>query len=219
MSDSVWPHRWQPTRLPCPWDSPGKNTGVGCHFLLQCMKVKSESEVAQSCPTPSDPMDCSLPGSSVHGIQLTPKLRLEMHRSTYTQIFFNKYYSSVPSLVGWIPRYETSDTEGPQHPWILVSAVGPGMNPLWVPRDDYILVQQHVYIIYEEIIALMSTHSAVLIGIQDQNQFIRMNFYYILFLHILLYTTRFICINPLSVQRWILWLHRRIKYFVLKNIP
>ena len=68
MSDSVWPHRWQPTRLPCPWDSPGKNIGVGCHFLLQCMKVKSESEVAQSCPTLSDPMDCSPPGSSVHGI-------------------------------------------------------------------------------------------------------------------------------------------------------
>ena len=51
MSDSVRPHRWQPTRLPRPWDSPGKNSGVGCHFLLQCMKVKSESEVAQSCPT------------------------------------------------------------------------------------------------------------------------------------------------------------------------
>ena len=62
------PHRRKPTRLPCPWDSPGKNTGVGCHFLLQCMKVKSEREVAQSCPTRSDPMDCSLPGSSVHGI-------------------------------------------------------------------------------------------------------------------------------------------------------
>ena len=55
-------------RLPRPWDSPGKNTGVGCHFLLQCMKVKSKSEVTQSCPTPSDPMGCSLPGSSVHGI-------------------------------------------------------------------------------------------------------------------------------------------------------
>ena len=68
MSDSVRPHRRQPTRLPRPWDSPGKNTGVGCHFLLQGMKVKSESEVAQSCPTLSDPMDCSLPGSSVHGI-------------------------------------------------------------------------------------------------------------------------------------------------------
>ena len=68
MSDSVQPHRRQPTRLPRPWDSPGKNTGVGCHFLRQCMKVKSESEIAQSCPTLSDPMDCSLPGSSIHGI-------------------------------------------------------------------------------------------------------------------------------------------------------
>ena len=68
MSDSVRPHRRQPTRLPRPWDSPGKNTGVGFHFLLQCMKVKSESEVAQSCPTLSDRMDCSLPGSSIHGI-------------------------------------------------------------------------------------------------------------------------------------------------------
>ena len=68
MSDSVRPHRRQPTRLPRPWDSPGKNTGVGCHFLLQSMKVKSESEVAQSCPTLSDPMDCSLPGSSAHEI-------------------------------------------------------------------------------------------------------------------------------------------------------
>ena len=57
-----------PTRLPRPWDSPGKNTGVGCHFLLQCRKVKSESEVAQLCPTPSDPMDCSPPGPSIHGI-------------------------------------------------------------------------------------------------------------------------------------------------------
>ena len=68
MSDSVQPHRRQPTRLPCPLDSPDKNTGVGCHVFLQCMKVKSEIEVAQSCPTLSDPMDCSLPGSSVHGI-------------------------------------------------------------------------------------------------------------------------------------------------------
>ena len=62
------PHRWQPTRLHHPWDSPGKNTGVGCHFLLQCMKVKSESEVAQSCPTLNNHMDCSPPGSSIHGI-------------------------------------------------------------------------------------------------------------------------------------------------------
>ena len=68
MSDFVRPHRRQPTRLHRPWDSPGKNTGVGCHFLLQCMRVKSESEVAQSCPTLSDLMDCSPPGSSVRGI-------------------------------------------------------------------------------------------------------------------------------------------------------
>ena len=68
MSNSVRPHRRQSTRLPHPWDSPGKNPGVGCHFFLQCKKVKSESEVAQSCPTLSNPMDCSLPGSSVHEI-------------------------------------------------------------------------------------------------------------------------------------------------------
>ena len=68
MSNSVRPQRRQPIRLPRPWDSPGKNTGVGCLFLLQCMIVKSGSEVSQSCLTPSDPMDCSLPGSSIHGI-------------------------------------------------------------------------------------------------------------------------------------------------------
>ena len=80
MSDSVRPQRQQPTRLPCPQDSPGKNTGVGCHFLLQGMKVKSENEVTQLCPTPSDPMDYSLPGSSVHGI------------------FQEEYWSGVPLL-------------------------------------------------------------------------------------------------------------------------
>ena len=68
MSDSVRPRRQQPTRLLRPWDSPEKNTGVGCHFLLQCVKVKSESQVARSCPTLRDPMDCSPPGSSAHGI-------------------------------------------------------------------------------------------------------------------------------------------------------
>ena len=68
MSDSVRPHRRQPTRLPHLWDSSGKHSRVGCHFLPQNMKVKSESEVAQSCLTLSDPMDCTLPGSSIHGI-------------------------------------------------------------------------------------------------------------------------------------------------------
>ena len=68
MSDSVRPDRRQPNRLPHPWDALAKNTGVGCHFLLQFMKVKSECEVAQSRPTPSNPMDCGLPASSIHGI-------------------------------------------------------------------------------------------------------------------------------------------------------
>ena len=67
MSSSVQSHRQQSTRLRRPWDSSDKNTGVGCHLLLQCMKVKSESEVAQSCPTLGDPMDFSLPVSSIHG--------------------------------------------------------------------------------------------------------------------------------------------------------
>ena len=79
VSDSVRPHRQQPTRLPRPWDSPGKNTGVGCHFLLQCMKVKSEREVAQLCLTLSDPMDCSPPGSSVHGIFQVRVLECHCH--------------------------------------------------------------------------------------------------------------------------------------------
>ena len=68
VSNSVRPHRQQPTRLRCPWDSPGKNPGVGCHFLLQCTKVKSESEIAQSWPSLGDPMDCSPPGASFRGI-------------------------------------------------------------------------------------------------------------------------------------------------------
>jgi len=68
VSNSYRLHGLQPTRLLHPWDFPGKSTGVGCHFFLQCIKVKSESEVTQSCPTLSGPMDCSLAGSSVHGI-------------------------------------------------------------------------------------------------------------------------------------------------------
>ena len=94
MSDSVRPHRRQPTRLPCPWDSPGKNTGVGCHFLLQCMKVKSESEVAQSCPTLSDPMDCSLQGSSVHGI-LGKSTGVGCHRLLHKHVLGSKKKKST----------------------------------------------------------------------------------------------------------------------------
>ena len=74
VSDSVRPQRRQPTRLPRPRDSPGRNTGVGCHFLLRCMKVKSESEVAQSCLTLHNPMDCSPPGSSVLSVKFSSPL-------------------------------------------------------------------------------------------------------------------------------------------------
>ena len=97
MYNSVQPHRRQPTRLPCPWDSPGKNTGVGCHFLLQCMKVKSESEVAQSSPTLSDPMDCSLPGSSVHGIFQARVL--EWGAIAFSDIYIQHLYSGDNFLV------------------------------------------------------------------------------------------------------------------------
>ena len=94
LCDSVRLHRQQPTRLPRPWDSPGKNTGVGCHFLLQCMKVKSEREVAESCLTLSDPMDCSLPGSSIHGIFQARVLEwgaiaFSAHESIYIFYTFN----------------------------------------------------------------------------------------------------------------------------------
>ena len=88
MSDSVQPHRRQPTRLPRPWDSPGKNTGVGYHFLLQSMKVKSESEVAQSCRTLSNPIDGSLPGSSAHGIFQARVLEWVAVTQVYVPRFF-----------------------------------------------------------------------------------------------------------------------------------
>ena len=88
MSDSVRPHRRQPTRLPHPRDSPGKNSGVGCDFILQCVKVKSESEVAQLCLTLCNLMDCSLPGSSVHGIsQARISKRLSYKNSIFSRIF------------------------------------------------------------------------------------------------------------------------------------
>ena len=100
MSDSVRPHRQQPTRLPCPRDSPGKNTGVGCHFLLQCIKVKSESEVVQSCLTLSNPMDCSPPGSSIHGIFQARVLEWVdiAFSGSFLVIYFiyNSMYMSVP---------------------------------------------------------------------------------------------------------------------------
>ena len=106
MSDSMRPHRRQPTSLPCPWDSPGKNTGVGCHFLLPCMKLKSESEVAQLYPTLSDPMDCSLPGSSIHGIFQARVLEWGAIHHFY---HYSKTFSKIEELrKTWI------------HLWILI---------------------------------------------------------------------------------------------------
>ena len=106
VSDSVRPHRRQPTRLPCPWDSPGRNTGVGCHFLLQCMKVKSESQVAQSCPTLRDPMDHSLPGSSAHGI-FQARI-LEWGAIAFSNLGLSHHYHSpglLPSALAHSPVY------------------------------------------------------------------------------------------------------------------
>ena len=111
MSNSVRLHRRQPTRLPSPWDSPGNNTGVGCHFLLQWMKVKSESEVAQSCLTPSDPTDCSLPGSSIHGIFQARVLERVAIAFSDKQLEILTNYMLHPTLVylyiinsGYLPR-------------------------------------------------------------------------------------------------------------------
>ena len=101
MSDSVRPHRQQPTRLPRPWDSPGKNTGVGCHCLLQCAKVKSESEVAQPSPTLSDPMDCSPPGSSVHGILQARALERAAMAFSLMENRYMYAYCWIPMLFTW----------------------------------------------------------------------------------------------------------------------
>ena len=101
MSNSLRPQRRQPTRLPHPWDSAGNNTEVGCHFIVQCMKVKSESEVAQLCPSPSDPMDCSPPGFSVHGIFQAKEMSYERHivlRSLKNMIQHFYYMHVLPSL-------------------------------------------------------------------------------------------------------------------------
>ena len=100
-------HRWQPTRLPRPWDSPGKNTGAGCHFLLQCMKVKSESEVAQLCLTSSNLMDCSPPGSSVHGsrkmVEMYPYAK-HKHRHRDRQQMYGHQGVGGNREVGWTGR-------------------------------------------------------------------------------------------------------------------
>ena len=100
MTDSVRPHRRQPTRPPRPWDSPGKNTGVGCHFLLQCMKVKSESEVAQSCPTLATPWTAAyrlLRPWDLLGKSTGVGCHCLLHKSVYNWGIFSKL--SLKSLI------------------------------------------------------------------------------------------------------------------------
>ena len=138
MSDSVRPHRRQPTRVPHPWDSPGKNTGVGCHFLLQCMKVKSESEVAQSCPTLSDAMDCSLPGSSVHGIFQTRVLEWgAIAFSIYIYIHTHIYIYPFP-------------LEPPSHPPSYPTPLGLHREPAWAPSITQHLTTSYLFYISQK---------------------------------------------------------------------
>ena len=133
MSNSVQPHRRQPTRLPHPWDSPGKNTGVGCHFLLQCMKGKSESEVAQLCPTLCDPMDCSPLGSSVHGILQARTLE-------------------------WVALPFSRDSCWPRY-WTGASCVADGFYTDWVTRN---VLWQFCQIVIHFCFILVVTESSLL---------------------------------------------------------
>ena len=110
------PIRRQPTSLRRPWDSPGKNTGVGCHFLLQCMKVKSEREVIQSCPTVSDPMDCSPPGSSAHGIFQARVLEWG------AIAFSNNLALALIKLPGFSQSWVT---QALNTPWLLIQSFSP----------------------------------------------------------------------------------------------
>ena len=135
MSDSVRPHRWQPTRLPRPWDSPGKNTGAGCHFLLQCMKVKSDSEVAQSCPTLRDPMDCSLPGSTVHVIFQARVMEWGCHFLLFYNMRVNTITLFLPGKLSFHYTvygfsYPSRDRPNSLDPllWIFLVSFSPGSN-------------------------------------------------------------------------------------------
>ena len=131
MSDSVLPHRWQPTKLPCPWDSPGKNTGVGCHFLLQSMKVKSESEVAQWYLTLSDPIDCSLLGSSIHAIfqAIGHSKTASVRKKT---IFFKKHSET---------RFQTTTS-----PKLALIVIGWLLKLYWFPIKKFFILTCYIFI-------------------------------------------------------------------------
>ena len=140
MSDSVRPPGLQPTRLLHPWDSPGKNTGVGYHFLLQCMKVESESEVIQLCLTLSDPMDCSLPGSSIHGIfQLTV---LEWGAIAFSTMGTRRAYFDYFKHLVWEDRHNPP-TPGTNMSWYQVQ----GINMIILPKG----VMAHVSTVHPKI--------------------------------------------------------------------
>ena len=109
----MWPRRREPNRLLRPWDSPGKNTGVGCHFLLQCMKVKSESEVAQSCLTLFNLMDCSLPGSSVHGIFQARVL--EWGAIAFWVLFYEDHHKHLSAFLSPAGAYTNLDNIPPKY--------------------------------------------------------------------------------------------------------
>ena len=143
VSDSVRPQRRQPARLPRPRDSPGQNTGVGCHVLLQCRKVKSESEVTQSCLTLRDPMDCSPPGSSTHAIFQAREACTTLVDLLILTYFGKKYLSTIrkrpwmiyklsercpdyrckPSPLGFL-NYFTNSALSPFYLFILISELG-----------------------------------------------------------------------------------------------
>ena len=154
MSDSVRPHRRRPTRPCCPWDSPGKNTGVGCHFLLQHMKVKRESEVTQSCLTLSDPMNCSLPGSSVQGFSRqeywnglplpSPKLSLDILK------FINSRISAGLKLCSddcESKRVNTTFTVLFQWLWLLVKKKNVG-RLCWPETCSQILILLFFFLLF-----------------------------------------------------------------------